>query len=961
MQLLAIVVILWTPQRPRYVFVCSKHSERRMFNQVRVLLALLGFSCFTGHAAIYKLSAFHEKVTPTLSFGVEFHNIVEFAVWLANNDMYPTSIYGSAGIPTTAFGSPNETIIVESLDRDIDDPLMTYHSLAVQTGACEDMPPNCTKSMAFIGPATNNNLRDVQSYASDQRILQVSPWSFSRIVELHVTSTMFKCVPDVRREAIDIVRFVKAMGWTHASVIANFNDLDAVFFLKGAISEAKEIGISIPKQGGYVPTTDGNGNIIVEASDLLNGIKQTGYHIIIMYSRDETEALALLRQAKSLGLLGNGFVWLGNENWASGYKTEQSGDLAMFDLLDGVLSIKMSPPQLPPVAPCSKLGEKFLNESTNERNETIAASKRKQGIDLRNANSEECIYEIWKIAHTSQGFPIAPPLPTISYRIFVAFDSAFSVIYAMSKLAEAVNECKTSANTVSNKTCKNLQTLTGQREFVLEYYNVSDYYGFGGSMKPNDEYQVTRNGWIVNTRRELFIEKRNNPHNSTVSARRATGVILSENGRFLQYPDVDIFYYGGTTEKPSNRVGSPLNQQQHIEVWAVNVGYFILVLMTLVSILAIVWMFFNLRYPVVRASQPVLMVQIACGTIFSSFAIFFAGMDDRYYSEETLTSSCNMVIWSYGVGFALTCSAVMTKTWHAKTTLLGAYKTLKAIRTSSIKLVGLSASGVGIECIIITVWMSLYGFEWRRKCEERDMIGNCVKSRGYCHTENLSSLSIPVILYHLLCMISALYMCYLARLLPETFAEIRWITTAMVSNLQILVIGIFLLYNLRDQPTNFYLVKSVCVFLGDGSIVLFLFLPRMFNAYFQGGSDDHTTEHALNKLAAKVKADNNRAMLRSQLEKKSRGSSNVVTSKRPSCVKSDGLECLKSNADKTLNMTKTINHTRQITKKIQLNESVIFPRRSSVHAPELKAVKSPSFKTSSSKSVQYSSSCFSGS
>ncbi|GAB5368748.1 hypothetical protein AAMO2058_001346600 [Amorphochlora amoebiformis] len=420
-----------------------------------------------------------------------------------------------------------------------------------------------------------------------------------------------------------------------------------------------------------------------------------------------------------------------------------------------------------------------------------------------------------------------------------------------------------------------LQTIRGQRQAVVDAYKVSSYVGLGGSMRPNANHRMPRDPWIINLRKDSFLKKLQHLNDPTVETRSVAGYLPNNSNTFFPFAGAKLYYHGGTTKQPSDRIPTPPENKQFIELWAVDLGYFFFGVMLLTSIGMLLWMCFHFNHPVVRASQPPLMTQISIGAIISSFAILFGGMDDRYYSFGTLHVACNMVMWSYGLGFALTFTALLTKIWYAKTALLDAYKTLKAVKIPPITLIGLCAAGICIEGLILGIWTGTSGLEWKRVCYDTDRLGSCVRSRGYCYTDNPWGIIAPIAIYHLIFMLAALYLCYLARLLPETFAEIRWITTSMVSNIQIFLIGFFLLYNFQEQPNNYYLTKTFCIILGDGSVILFLYLPRMFDVYSKSNSADDKTKKELDKLAAKVIARTSvmrSKKSKSSQEKKRRGS-----------------------------------------------------------------------------------------
>mmetsp|Transcript_21751 Transcript_21751/g.42272 ORF Transcript_21751/g.42272 Transcript_21751/m.42272 type:complete len:254 (+) Transcript_21751:2083-2844(+) len=164
---------------------------------------------------------------------------------------------------------------------------------------------------------------------------------------------------------------------------------------------------------------------------------------------------------------------------------------------------------------------------------------------------------------------------------------------------------------------------------------------------------------------------------------------------------------------------------------------------------------------------------------------------------------------------------------------------------------------------------------WRRDCTDRDLFGNCLASRGFCFHDNALSFLVPLACVHMAAMIFALYVCYLCRNLPQSYAESRWITTAIFSNLQILVLGGLLLVLLHDDPVPFYIMKVIIVFLNEASILYCIFMPKIMAVYLKSNVSE-SAKKVLDVMENDMKRKQEKAMsaLRKKKSKSSKEKSN---------------------------------------------------------------------------------------
>merc|ERR1711981_460521 len=94
-----------------------------------------------------------------------------------------------------------------------------------------------------------------------------------------------------------------------------------------------------------------------------------------------------------------------------------------------------------------------------------------------------------------------------------------------------------------------------------------------------------------------------------------------------------------------------------------------------------------------------------------------------------------------------------------------------------------------IDAIILAVWTATSPSVWKRECLATEG-GFCTNSIGYCDSPQDFAFMIVVWGFHAMLLGIASILCYQTRAIPTEYAEGKWISMALVSDLQVLVVGI---------------------------------------------------------------------------------------------------------------------------------------------------------------------------
>lgn len=136
---------------------------------------------------------------------------------------------------------------------------------------------------------------------------------------------------------------------------------------------------------------------------------------------------------------------------------------------------------------------------------------------------------------------------------------------------------------------------------------------------------------------------------------------------------------------------------------------------------------------------------------------------------------------------------------------------------------------VAMDVAILTVWTIVDPLEWQRTITSMDKYGEALSSEGFCTCDSWIVFAILIGALHLSLMLLATYMCYRTRHIPTRFHEGRYLSIAMVSNLQIFVIGLPVLVILGNDPPSSFFVRAAIIWMNDLVVVTVIFGNIMYS------------------------------------------------------------------------------------------------------------------------------------
>lgn len=315
---------------------------------------------------------------------------------------------------------------------------------------------------------------------------------------------------------------------------------------------------------------------------------------------------------------------------------------------------------------------------------------------------------------------------------------------------------------------------------------------------------------------------------------------------FIQTNDLFV-YHDNTTIPP--RVLPPLEGDMNlIPPSARYFGLSLAALVMLASIGCALWTGVYRKEYVVRAAQPVFLIQICVGTFILSSTIVLLSFQE---AMPGLDAACATMPWTLCVGFVLAISALFSKAERINQ-LMNSGKKIRRIRVDVCDVLKTFLIILHVNFGFLLGWtFSPYKLTWRRMpVENFDDLGRSVESFGACRPNGgwwFLIFVIPLFVTNTIVLVRCTQASYQGRDLPSEFSESGYLSLAMISLSETILIAVVTLFAVMDDPTSFFLVSSLAMCIGCMSVLVPVFLPK----YLQRHTKEPTRRQAQNMLAKK--------------------------------------------------------------------------------------------------------------
>jgi ABC-type sugar transport system substrate-binding protein len=158
------------------------------------------------------------------------------------------------------------------------------------------------------------------------------------------------------------------------------------------------------------------------------------------------------------------------------------------------------------------------------------------------------------------------------------------------------------------------------------------------------------------------------------------------------------------------------------------------------------WTLYHRKGTVVRASQPFFLVMTAAGVMIMASALIPLSMDDdgEVISETRAKGICMSLPWLMFVGFAVTFSALFSKTWRINRFFhsTSSHDRIKVTETDVLMPFGILLT---LNIAVLTVWTLVDPLIYIRQYEDgTDLWNRSLASNGTCRSDHGAAFLIPL-------------------------------------------------------------------------------------------------------------------------------------------------------------------------------------------------------------------------
>ncbi|CAB9526188.1 acid type B receptor subunit 2 [Seminavis robusta] len=260
------------------------------------------------------------------------------------------------------------------------------------------------------------------------------------------------------------------------------------------------------------------------------------------------------------------------------------------------------------------------------------------------------------------------------------------------------------------------------------------------------------------------------------------------------------------------------------------------------------WVVHNRNRATIKVTQPSFLLLVLFGCVVSTSTIIAMAQEDP---GDGPVPACMAIPWLYSVGFCITFGSLFARIRriHAVLQYAAELTTVIVSTKDTVLTIGLVLL---VDVVILTTWTIVDPLEWTRVVTSTDVFGNALESEGYCQSEYWVVFAGIIGVVHLLLMGTACYMCYLARSIPNSISNNKFIGIAMFSNLQIFLIVVPVLLIMGSEPQASFFVKSVAIWINDFVVVILIFGNLIFRVYLFDKERKQKSNRNLSIMESKV-------------------------------------------------------------------------------------------------------------
>jgi len=250
-------------------------------------------------------------------------------------------------------------------------------------------------------------------------------------------------------------------------------------------------------------------------------------------------------------------------------------------------------------------------------------------------------------------------------------------------------------------------------------------------------------------------------------------------------------------------------------------GFTLFGIIAITSISFAVFVICHRQQQVVKALQPIFLLCICGGVLVLGSSIIPLSIDDELASQRGCDISCMALPWLICLGFSVAISALFAKLWRINK-LFTASRSCRRVQVRvqdvAMPLVVLLVANI----TILICWTLIDPLVYKRfEMMPWSTYGRCV---GSSNASNILLIIVGVL--NGVVLFLALVQAWKARNISDEFSETKIVGSALYGWLQLLIVGVPVLFLISDDNTTArYFVLVALIFLVSMSMLLIIFVP----------------------------------------------------------------------------------------------------------------------------------------
>jgi len=297
---------------------------------------------------------------------------------------------------------------------------------------------------------------------------------------------------------------------------------------------------------------------------------------------------------------------------------------------------------------------------------------------------------------------------------------------------------------------------------------------------------------------------------------------------------------GSTTE---GEIGSTYCVQMELNLLSPGVlvmGYIFVALSWCFSLGYFVWIYRNKEHPVVSMGQIEFLTLFCLGTFISSSSIIALGGEALVSEDNTMASrSCQAIPFLYSCGWVLMYSSLTAKSYRLFKVLQNSRDRIKRVEVRAKDMYYIVAVPILLVLVILVAWQLTDPIVYERRELSRDLNPITgvltISSVGLCTNVQWKFLG-PLIAVHVLLAVVTNIILWKVRDVRDRYQEQRVVAMASIYICELLLLGVPILFAVRDSSDARYIVLAGVVFLTDTGSLSLVFIPKIMYQRERAGS-----------------------------------------------------------------------------------------------------------------------------